>query len=100
MPKHVTQPAAAFVAFTKDLGTARTSGSFDITGLSGLTAGKVVSVVQTCAAIASKGNATDEPEMDLIRLTGAVLNATTIRVCWQAQNFVAGEYAFAYSVSF
>lgn len=86
-------------AFTKDLGVARRSGTFDITGLSGLTAEKVVSIVQTAAAIASKGNARDESELDQMALTGYVVNATTIRAYWQAPSVVVGTYAFAYSVN-
>lgn len=85
--------------FTKDLGVSRRSGTFDITGLSGLTPDKVVSIVQTATPIASKGNARDEPEMDLIRLTGYVVNATTIRAYWQSAGVVVGIYAFAYAVS-
>lgn len=89
----------AYTKFTKNLLDARSSGTFDITGLSGLTADKVVSIVQTADAIASKGNARDEPEMDMISLTGYVLNSTTIRAYWHAPSFVAGTYAFAYQVS-
>lgn len=84
--------------FTQDLGVARRSGTFDITGLSGLIAGKVVSIVQTAAVIASKGNARDEFEFDSIALTGYVVDATTIRVYWEADNVVVGTYAFAYIV--
>lgn len=83
----------------KDLGAGRSSGTFDITGLSGLTADKVVSVVQTAGAIASKGNARDEPEMDLISATGYVVNATTIRVYWRAPGIVVGNYEFGYWTS-
>jgi hypothetical protein len=86
-------------AFTKDLGAARQSGTFDITGLSGLTADKVVTIVQTAAQIASKGNARDESEMDQIKLTGYVVDASTIRAYWQAPSVVVGTYAFAYSVN-
>lgn len=88
----------AFTDFTKDLGTARRSGTFDITGLSGLTADKVVSIVQTAAPIASKGNARDEAEMDLIQLTGYVLDATTIRAYWNSSGVAVGTYAFAFQV--
>lgn len=88
-----------FNAFTKDLGAARRSGTFDITGLSGLTADKHVTVIQTAAPIASKGNARDEFEMDRIELTGYVVDANTIRVFWQAPSVVVGTYAFAYLVS-
>lgn len=92
------EAAVIFTAFTKDLGVARRSGSFDITGLTGLTTGKPVQLFQTAAAIASKGNAADELEMDAIRLTGIVLNATTIRAYWEAPSVVVGTYAFAYLI--
>lgn len=90
---------SAYTDFTKDLGVSRRSGTFDITGLSGLTVDKVVSIVQTAVPIASKGNARDEPEMDLIRATGYVVNATTIRAYWQAQGVMVGSYNFAFQVS-
>lgn len=93
-----TTPSGAWNDFTKDLGVARRSGTFDITGLAGLAAGKVVDIRQTAAQIASKGNARDEPEMDQIELTGYVVDATTIRVYWCAPNVVVGTYAFAYIV--
>ena len=88
----------AWSAFTKDLGTARRSGTFDITGLSGLTAEKPVDIMQTAAKITSKGDARDEAEMDLIKLTGYVVDATTIRAYWHAPSVVVGTYAFAYLV--
>lgn len=88
-----------FSVFTQDLGAARMSGTFDITGLSGLIADKSIMVMQTAAPISSKGNARDESEMDLIRLTGYVVDATTIRIYWQAPTVVVGTYAFAYLIS-
>lgn len=90
--------SVSFTAVTKDLGAANRSGTFDITGLSGLTADKPVMVMQTAAAIASKGNARDEPEMDQIQATGYVVNATTVRVYWNAPSVVVGDYAFAYLI--
>jgi hypothetical protein len=89
----------SYTKFTQDLGTAYRSGTFDLTGLSGLTADKVVNLVQTADAISSKGDARDEAEMDQIRLTGYVVDAATIRCYWQAPNVVVGTYAFAYAVS-
>jgi hypothetical protein len=92
----------AFNAFTKDLGANKRSGTFDITGLSGLTANKVVSIVQTMDQISSKGNARDEYEMDPITLTGYVVDAATIRALWACgggQSVAVGTYAFAYQVS-
>lgn len=58
-----------------------------------------MNIVQTPAQIASKGNARDESELDHIRLTGYVVDATTIRVYWHAPSVVVGTYAFAYAVS-
>ena len=90
--------SVAFTAFTQDLGASDRSGTFDLTGLSGLTADKPVQVFQTAAAIASKGNARDEPEMDQIQVTGYVVDTTTIRCYWNAPSVVVGTYAFAYLV--
>lgn len=90
---------ASMVDFTQDLGVSDSSGTFDITGLSGLTVDADVTVVQTAQPIASKGNARDEFEMDAIQLTGYVLNSTTIRVYWWSPNVVVGIYAFAFAVS-
>jgi hypothetical protein len=84
---------------TVDLGRARRSGTFDITGLSGLTVDKNVVIVQNGLPITSKGNARDEFEMDRIGLTGYVLDAATIRVLWNADNVVVGSYNFSYQVS-
>lgn len=89
----------AFVKFTQDLGNGKRSGTFDLTGLSGLTVDKVVHMVQTADPIASKGNSRDEFEMDGIELTAYVLSATSIRAYWNCQNIVTGIYAFAYWVS-
>ncbi len=91
--------APTFVEVIVDLGVARSSGSFDLTGLSGLTPGRYVDVRQSAAVIPGKGDARDESEMDSIALTGYVFDATTIRVFWKATGVVVGDYAFAYLVS-
>jgi hypothetical protein len=91
----------AWTDFTKDLGVADRSGTFDITGLSGLTADKVVSIVQTMAQVSSRGNARDEFEFDPITLTGYVVDASTIRALWSCsggRSVAVGTYAFAYQV--
>lgn len=88
-----------YTPVVKDLGVARNSGSFDITGLSGLTPDKLVSIVQTAAPVASKGNARDEAEMDAVVVTGYVLDANTIRAYWRAPSVVVGDVAFAYAVT-
>lgn len=85
-----------FVDFTKDLGAGKSSGTFDVTGLSGLNTSASIMVLQTSAAIASKGNARDEPECDPISVSGYALNSTTIRCYWNAPSIVVGIYAFAY----
>jgi len=86
----------AYTEFIKDLGIGR-SGMFELTG-AGLPVGKPVTVIQTAAPIPSKGNCRDEFEFDRISLTGYVLDATTIRVHWNATGVVSGEYAFAYLI--
>lgn len=103
LPTGDTLPGAGgsptFTPFTKDLGAARSSGTFDITGLSGLATDAIVDIRQTAAPIASKGNSRDESEMDSITLTGYVVNASTIRAYWKSSGVVVGTYAFAYMVS-
>lgn len=88
----------AWSLFTRDLGVAKRSGTFDITGLSGLDVTKPVMVMQTNDQIGNKGSARDEFELDAIQLTGYVVDAATIRVSWWAPSIVVGEYAFAYAV--
>jgi hypothetical protein len=87
--------AGAWVEFTKDLGVARRSGTFDVTGFSGLTVGAPVLVVQTDTAIASKGNATDEGEMNTIVVTAYALTTSSIRCFWYSDAVQVGTYAFA-----
>jgi hypothetical protein len=88
----------SFTNYSVDLGAARRSGTFDITGLSGLTADKPVNIFQSASPIPSKGDARDEAEMDHISATGYVVNTTTIRVYWWAPGVVVGTYEFEYAV--
>lgn len=88
-----------FHVVTKDLGTSRRSGTFDITGLSGLNAGATVRIMQADNPIGSKGDATDESEFDQIQVVGKAIDATTIRAHWWAPGVVVGDYNFAYSVA-
>jgi hypothetical protein len=88
-----------FMHIVQDLGVAHRDGTFDITGLTGLTPGRVVLVQHTAAPVPSKGGAQDEPEMDFVQAVGYVLNATTIRVRWQAPSIVVGDVALAYVVA-
>lgn len=94
-----TTPADSIRAdFTVNLGVAKRSGTFDITGLAGLTPGNTAIIVQTAQAIASKGNARDEPQFDPIIACGYVVDAATIRCHWRATGVVVGTYAFLYQV--
>lgn len=78
---------------------ARTNGTFDITGLSGLTAGKSVLVFQVPGAYTGKGDRQDEAEVGLVTATGYVVDATTIRVFWRSEEPMAGNVNFAYAVT-
>lgn len=72
-------------------------GSFDITGLSGLTASKPVLVQQAAGPYTNKGDKEDEAEMDVIRVTGYVFDATTIRCYWDSfPMMVVGNFKFVY----
>lgn len=78
------------------------SGTFDITGLAGLTPAKQVLVQQKAAAYTGKGTLTDESEMDQILANGYVVDAATIRVYWVCQPMsgpVAGNVKVGYAVS-
>lgn len=86
----------AWTSFTQNLGTAARSGRFTLTGLTGLTVGEVREVVQTSAAISTKGDATDEPELDMIQLLGKPTSTTELQVTWIAPSVVVGTYAFAW----
>ena len=87
----------------KDLGALPLySGTFDITGLSGLTANKPVLVQQAVGPYTNKGTLQDEAEMDQVSATGYVADATTVRVYWTCPpkaGPLAGNVKFNYAVS-
>lgn len=92
-------PGSVANNFIVNLGASRNSGTFDLTGLAGLQAGKNVMVKQSANPIPSKGNARDEFELDDIQATGYVVDPATIRVYWNAHGrTVVGDYAFFYAV--
>ena len=83
----------------KDLGSnPRTSGNFNITGLSGLTIGKPAVISQSAAGYTGKGTLTDESEMDLLTVNGVVTAADTIKVYWNSIYNVKGNFKFNYFV--
>lgn len=95
----VTEAGAPQIATVeRDLGAGLLSGSFDITGLTGQTAGKPVMVAKAAGPYTGKGTLEDEAEMDMITATGYVLDATTIRIYWQADAPQVGNVKFNYMV--
>lgn len=100
----VTAGSGTFALTTveKDLGTLPLySGTFDITGLSGLTPNAPVLVVQAAGPYTSKGDRQDEAEMDIVNATGYVVDATTIRVYWTCPPYsgpMSGNVKFNYVV--
>jgi len=87
----------------KDLGALPLyGGSFDITGLSGLTPGKPVLIQQAAGPYTGKGDRQDEAEMDQAAATGYVVDANTIRSYWTtpaSNGPLAGNVKFQYAVS-
>jgi hypothetical protein len=77
---------------------ARRSGKFQI-AVAGLTAGKPVYIQQANGPYTGKGTREDEAEMDQLRVTGKVLDATTIQCFWEADHRVRGNFKFNYLVS-
>ena len=102
----ITGGAGAGFTFTvveKDLGSApRYGGTFDITGLVGLTVNKSVLIQQAVGPYTNKGDRQDEAEMDQALVTAYVFDATTIRCYWQtsvSNGPIAGNVKFQYAVS-
>lgn len=82
-----------------DLGTpGKRSGSFQITGLSGLTPGAPVVIQKAAGPYTGKGTCADEAEMDLITATGKVVTASVIEVYWQSKHLVRGNIKFNYMI--
>jgi len=94
--------APTFASTEKDIAACPCySGTFDITGLSGLTAAKRVLIWQEVGPYTGKGDATgsiDEVEMDMVTATGYVVDATTIRAYWTCPQRVMGNVKFQYLV--
>ena len=84
----------------RDLGSLpRISGTFDITGLSGLTPGNPVMIHQTAGAYTGKGTLSDEAELDVLKVSAFVFDASTIRAYWHSlTGMVAGNFKFCYFI--
>ena len=83
----------------KDLGSSpRRAGKFTITGLSGLTISKPVSIMQAVGPYTGKGTRADEAEMDGLTVSASVTSATEITAYWNAATRVKGNFKFNYFV--
>jgi len=91
--------ATTLTTVEKNLGTSpRRSGKFTITGLSGLTTNKPVSIMQAVGPYTGKGTLMDEAEMDGLTVSGVVTSATEITAYWNATTRVKGNFKFNYFV--
>jgi hypothetical protein len=77
---------------------ARRNGSFQITGLSGLTVDQPVYIQQANGPYTGKGTRQDEAEMDQLTVTAKVLSATAIQCYWESNHRVRGNFKFSYFV--
>jgi len=89
----------ALTTVEKDLGSVpRTSGKFTITGLSGLTTNKPVTITQAVGPYTGKGTRADEAEMDGLSVSAVVTSATEITAYWNSARRVKGNFKFNYFV--
>ncbi len=94
-----TPPSLDLTEIEVNLGsTARTSGSFVISGLSGLTTGDPVLVRQAVGPYTGKGTRADEFELDSVSVAGKVASASTIQCYWRSDAWVRGNFKFLYVV--
>jgi len=77
---------------------ARVSGSFEITGLAGLTIGKPVTLIQLPGPYVNKGTLADEAEFGMITVSGYVSAADQISAVWNSHNAITGSVKLAYAV--
>lgn len=83
--------------FSKNLGTtARRSGHFNITGLSGLDAFSGVRVYQSDVPGTNKGAIRDQAEFEQLQFIASLVGDTTITVRWIANGPVVGTFNLVY----
>lgn len=88
---------SSLTTFEVNLGnTPRKSGSFNITGFSNLGVGQQVYISQASGPYTGKGTLADESEKDGIVANAVVTSATTIKVYWNSNTFVRGNFKFNY----
>lgn len=75
------------------------SGSFTITGLTGLVPNRPIMIQQANGPYTGKGTLDDDSQMDVICVTAYALNNTTIKANWASPTgFVTGNFKFNYSI--
>jgi collagen triple helix repeat protein len=89
--------AVTFLETEVDLEPAGVSGSFTISGLSGLTTGQPIFVAQTAGPYTGKGSLEDVAE-EPIFCTARAGSTTTINVYWQSDRPCQGNFKFKYAV--
>jgi len=82
--------------FTQSFGTSRRSGFFDVTTSTGLLVGDTIDMLVSTVPIATKGQCTDEFEMDPIFFVCRVLDATHFRAYWWSPSVIVGDYNLSY----
>jgi hypothetical protein len=95
-----TGPSLTLTVVEQDLGfPPLLGGTFDITGLSGLTPNDDVLVVQLSGPYTGKGTLADESQEPIVA-NGYVVDSATIRVYWSAIiSPIQGKVRFGYAVS-
>jgi len=89
--------ATAFVEV--DLGSAgRRSGRFVLSGLTGLTAGAAVTMLQAPGPYSGKGTRADEAEMDVVSVAASATSASEITAFWRSATRVRRNFRFSYQI--
>lgn len=82
-----------------DLGSqGRRSGRFTVGGLSGLTVGARVHMLQAPGPYTGKGARADEAEMDVVDVAASVTAGDTISAQWRSRTRVRGTIKFSYQI--
>lgn len=76
----------------------RRSGRFVIAGLSGLTTGAAVSMLQAPGPYSGKGARADEAEMDVVAVAASVTSASEITGFWRSATRVRRNFKFTYQI--
>lgn len=85
--------------FSQNLGFPMSKGgTFDLTGLSGLSGFQGVRAYQSSVPGSGKGFRTDCAVMEQLSIVAVIVNDTTLRFHWTAPCFVGGNFNFVYQI--